>query len=92
MKVKLEETQEITAKRARKLYYLVWAGIIYSLFYTSLSLFLIYDMSTRLDDSCASRQAARTAIRTALSSDPDWTEANQIELDVNLSAKIKDCP
>ena len=87
-RAKIDDPLEVTVGRARHLWYLVIFGIIYSFIYTAISLFIMVDLSNSLQDTCVARQNARTAIREALAFDPDWTEANQIVLDLNLPPKV----
>lgn len=84
----LADSKQITEKRARKLYYMVWIGVIWSLLYTCVSLGVMINLSNQLQDSCASRQAARSALRAVILNDPD-TDANDIaQLNVNLPVKV----
>lgn len=76
-------------KRQRRQSALIWAGIIWSFVYTALSLLLIVNLNSRLEDSCTSRQAARTAIRQAFHDRNDWSDTDQIELDINLPPLVK---
>lgn len=87
-RAKIDDPLEVTVGRARHLWYLVIFGIVYSFIYTAISLFITVDLSNSLQDSCASRQKARTAIRAALATDPDWTAADQAVLDLNLKPKV----
>lgn len=80
---------EITVRRARRLWHILLVTVTWLFVYTSISLIVMVNLSNKLQDSCESRQAARTAIRTALSNDPDWTTTDQVQLDVNLPVKVK---
>jgi hypothetical protein len=77
------------ARRVRRLYYALWSFAIYAVLSTSISVALMVDMSQQLQDSCSSRQAARTAIRTELAKRTGWTDADQHELDVNLPVRVQ---
>lgn len=89
--ISLEESPVVTIKRARRLYYMVWAGVIWSLIYTSLSLGIMHDLNKRLNDSCTSRLEARVAIRDAFAKDPDWSLVDQAELDIELPPRVHGC-
>lgn len=88
-RAKIDDPIEVTVGRARRLWWLVIFGVIYSFIYTAISLVLMVDLSNSLQDTCVSRQSARTAIRTVLANDPDWTVSDQANLDLNLPVKVK---
>lgn len=85
----MDEALEFLRKRARRLWLLLWIGIAWSFFYTAISLFIMSDLSHRLEDTCSSRQAARTAIREVLLDAPYLSEQEQHDLDVNLPAEVR---
>ena len=87
-RVKIDDPIEVTSRRARRLWYIVMFGIVYSFVYTAISLFIMVDLSNTLQDTCNARLHARIAIREALSTDPDWTAVNQAQLDIALPPKV----
>lgn len=86
---KLDDPIEVTTYRARRLWWLMWAGVIWSFIYTALSLAMMFDLSNQLQDTCVSRQMGRTAIRAALISDPDFDAADFETLNLHLPPKVK---
>lgn len=85
----------LAVKRAKRLYYVLWAFVIYSVIFTSVAIVIlvslagrVQDSADRLQDSCESRQVARLAIREGFASDPDWSAEDQITLDAHLPAAV----
>lgn len=58
------------------------------LIYMAGSLALINHLFDAQQESCVSRTKARAALRVALASDPDWTDAKQAVLDLNLPTSV----
>lgn len=75
--------------RARKLWYIVMGGIIYSFIYTAISLFIMVELNGEIQDTCVSRQMGRTAIRAAFISDPDFDSADFASLNLHLPPRVQ---
>lgn len=87
-KFSLHDPIEVTVRRARFLYHLVIAGIIYTMLLTAGAGYAVYSLYNRQEDSCSARQTSRTAYRLILSRDEDWDAADQELLDANLPAQV----
>ena len=79
----------MTARRAKVMYYALWGFALWAVLFSSVAVWFMFDMSNQLEDSCVSRQKARTAIRQSFANRPNWTVEEQVFLDENLPPRVK---
>lgn len=85
---KLDDPIEITVARARRLYWAVVAGVVWSLFYTAVSLFLMNDLATQVENECVVRQAVRTEVREVLLEAPFLSDEDKSIVDLTFPAEV----
>jgi len=88
---RLELAFEKARRRSRNFARLamVMAGI--GLLYMSVSIGVMVHLVNENNETCDSRTYSRGIIREYIAQLPDWSPADQIELDAKLPAKIDGC-